>query len=220
MTTESIQLRESGYALQRLDDVMDLSNVLRSHIKEQKLYTMIREKAYAHVEAWQMAGACFGLYPVVESCDDITTEPGVWKYRAVVAIMDRDNNVKGRGIAICSKAESRKSSFDEYAIASMAQTRAVGKAFRLLIGWVLKTAGYETTPAEEMDDYNRYGDVPLDKLTIPFGEERGKPLSEMEYEDIAHAISWARAKTRKQFHGWAERADEYLVVYHETAGVK
>ena len=33
----------------------------------------------------------------------------------------------------------------------MAQTRAVGKAYRMKIGWLLKVAGYETTPAEEMD---------------------------------------------------------------------
>jgi hypothetical protein len=32
----------------------------------------------------------------------------------------------------------------------MAQTRAIGKAYRNLIGWVMKMTGYESTPAEEM----------------------------------------------------------------------
>ena len=54
-------------------------------------------------------------------------------------------------MAICTNKEPGKTNFDEYAVASMAQTRAVGKAFRLKIGWLLKIAGYETTPAEEMD---------------------------------------------------------------------
>src|SRR6185369_14512327 len=44
-----------------------------------------------------------------------------------------------------------KRRFDEYAIASMAQTRAIGKGFRNLLGWLMKAAGVEATPAEEMD---------------------------------------------------------------------
>jgi hypothetical protein len=33
----------------------------------------------------------------------------------------------------------------------MAQTRAVGKAFRNQLAWLMKAAGFEATPAEEMD---------------------------------------------------------------------
>ena len=74
-----------------------------------------------------------------------------YKYRAEVTLRDKENNVVGSGIAICTNKEPGKGNFDEYAVASMAQTRAVGKAFRLKIGWLLKIAGYETTPAEEMN---------------------------------------------------------------------
>ena len=55
------------------------------------------------------------------------------------------------GHALCSNKERSKRSFDEYAILSMAQTRAEGKAYRLLLGWLMKAAGFEATPAEEMD---------------------------------------------------------------------
>jgi len=58
----------------------------------------------------------------------------------------------GFGAAICTNAETKKAEFDEYAIASMAQTRAIGKAFRNLIGYVMNAAGYEATPAEEMEE--------------------------------------------------------------------
>jgi hypothetical protein len=34
---------------------------------------------------------------------------------------------------------------------SMAQTRAVGKAYRNILAWIIRAAGYEPTPAEEMD---------------------------------------------------------------------
>lgn len=216
MAETAITLRNEGYSITKPGELIELAEVLRAHIKKQALFTMISGKAYPHVEAWQFAGSCIGLFPVLESLDKESTEPGVHRYRATVKLIDLNGIERGRGIAICSNEESRKKSFDEYAVASMAQTRATGKAFRLCIGWVLKTAGYEATSAEEMEDWNQYGDVPLEDLKLPF-----KPhteLSKMEYEDIAHAISWASAKTRKPFHGWALRAEEYLQMYHETAG--
>lgn len=60
--------------------------------------------------------------------------------------------VVGHGFAICTNAESAKLGFDMYAVASMAQTRASGKGFRNVIGYIMNSAGYQTTPAEEMPD--------------------------------------------------------------------
>ena len=74
-----------------------------------------------------------------------------YKYRAEVNLLDKNGNKVGSGVAICTNRECGKEKFDEYAVASMAQTRAVGKAYRMKIGWLVKVAGYETTPAEEMD---------------------------------------------------------------------
>jgi hypothetical protein len=62
-----------------------------------------------------------------------------------------DGLVLSRGYAVCSNKEHSKKRFDEYAIASMAQTRAVGKAYRNILAWLMKAAGFEATPAEEMD---------------------------------------------------------------------
>jgi hypothetical protein len=59
--------------------------------------------------------------------------------------------VVATGIALCSNGEKTKRYFDEYAILSMAQTRAIGKAYRNLLAWLMKAAGFEATPAEEMD---------------------------------------------------------------------
>jgi hypothetical protein len=79
----------------------------------------------------------------------------------------------GRGIAICSNKEAIKRNFEEYAIASMAQTRAEGKAYRMLLSWLISAAGYETTPAEEADGYER-GDMPT--------EDEKNILRKMVYE--------------------------------------
>lgn len=128
----------------------DMANVLKGHIVKQKLYTTIVGKNYAHVEGWQFAGGLMGLFPIVTEVVDLSKQ-GEIKWMAKVEIQNiKDGKVVGRGFAICSNKENRKKSFDEYAIVSMAQTRAIGKAYRNLIGWVMKLAGYEGTPSEEM----------------------------------------------------------------------
>lgn len=56
------------------------------------------------------------------------------------------------GFATCSNLESKKVSFDEYAVNSMSQTRSIGKGYRNLLGYVMNAAGFEATPAEEMEE--------------------------------------------------------------------
>lgn len=127
---------------------------LKGFVVQHELYTPIKAKNYVHVEGWQFAGASMGIFPVIKSLERIDTDDKTEvKYRAEVELKKLgDDTVVGYGIAICSNKEQKKKSFDEYAIASMAQTRAIGKAFRMTIGWVMKLAGYEATPAEEADD--------------------------------------------------------------------
>lgn len=128
----------------------DMANVLKGHIVKQKLYTTIVGKNYAHVEGWQFAGGLMGLFPIVSEVTDLS-KAGEIRWMAKVEIQNiKDGKVVGRGFAVCSNKENKKKSFDEYAILSMAQTRAIGKAYRNLIGWVMKLAGYEGTPSEEM----------------------------------------------------------------------
>lgn len=128
-----------------------VSAEIKEHINKNKLMQNIKGKNYPLVEAWQFAGALIGLFPRLVSLTDVSKKDTEFKYRAEVEIVDsKTQNVIGKGIAICSNHESSKKYFDEYAIASMAQTRATGKAFRLCIGWLLKASGFESTPAEDI----------------------------------------------------------------------
>lgn len=72
------------------------------------------------------------------------------RYKAIVQLKSVNGTVITKAEAICSNAETGKINNDEYSIASMAQTRATGKAFRLAFSWIVKMAGYEPTPAEEV----------------------------------------------------------------------
>jgi hypothetical protein len=58
--------------------------------------------------------------------------------------------VVGRAEAMCSRSENTWRNRDDYAVRSMAETRAESRAFRRAIGWIVSIAGYNPTPAEEM----------------------------------------------------------------------
>lgn len=154
METTQIQKAEpsqNGLQLGNPQDVMTIANKLADFIKQRKLSVNIRGKEYCLVDGWEFAGNLMGLVPIIQSVEKITGEQGEIKYQSVVHLIRiSDEKLVGKGIALCSNKESTKKMFDEYAIQSMAQTRSIGKAYRNLLGWLMKAAGYESTPAEEM----------------------------------------------------------------------
>lgn len=143
------------YNLNSPEKTLALAGELSRFIKENNLSTVIKGKDYTNVDGWQFAGSQLGVVPVLTSLTDLSTEKE-YKYRAEVDLRRlSDDKIVSRGIALCSNKEGTKRNFEEYAIASMAQTRAEGKAFRMLIGWLMKAAGFETTQTEEAADYER-----------------------------------------------------------------
>lgn len=148
-----MELNDKSTSLASPKDMVNFASTLKQFIIEQELYTNIKGKNYVHVEAWQFAGASMGVIAIVKATDRVATDDTKEiKYRAEVELRRVENDQKvGGGIAFCSNKEYSKKSFDEYAIASMAQTRATSKAYRVSFGWLMKVAGYEATPHEEMD---------------------------------------------------------------------
>jgi hypothetical protein len=92
------------------------------------------------------------------------------------------------GFATCSNLESKKVTFDEYAINSMSQTRSIGKGYRNLIGYVMNAAGFESTPAEEMDEMD---DAPKQKATSGKGAKRS-PVDTTAKEIINDEVKFAK----------------------------
>ena len=52
--------------------------------------------------------------------------------------------------AYCTRDDFPKKYFS---MASMAQTRALGKAYRMALSWIMKMAGFEATYAEDMEGF-------------------------------------------------------------------
>jgi hypothetical protein len=106
------------------------------------------------------------------------------KYQAKVTLFDmRSQHTVGAGFAICSNKESGKKFYQEFAIASMAQTRAIGKAYRNILAWIIRAAGYEPTPAEEME-YT--GNVPT-----PAAAPSPAPVAAAEPQPVMRAMTTA-----------------------------
>jgi len=120
-----------------------------------------KDKLYAMVEAWNMIGTMLGYSPRVTKNERIEREGGVYGYEAWVELVDSTGFVKARANALAFSNEMKGNdrygfkpapwTANEFSIASMAQTRAIGKAYRLGLSWVMKMAGYEPTPYEEMN---------------------------------------------------------------------
>lgn len=97
----------------------------------------------------------------------VVTEPGVGGWEARVVVRRADGSVVTSAEAECRWSEPNWSDRDSYAVRSMAQTRASGKAYRTALGFVMTLAGYAGTPAEEMDGIHSAAGEPDDDGTGP-----------------------------------------------------
>lgn len=82
--------------------------------------------------------------------EETTYDVDGYDWEACVEVRTPAGVVVGRAEAMCSRAESTWATRDDYALRSMAETRAESRAFRRAIGWIVHLAGYNPTPAEEM----------------------------------------------------------------------
>ena len=108
----------------------------------------IRGKQYPKIEWWTTVSASLGLFPQVVFAQRLDRDDEI-AYEAKVAVY-RQNQIVASGEAMCSSKEERWSHADEYAIKSMAITRASGKAYRIPLSFLAVMAGLEATPAEEI----------------------------------------------------------------------
>jgi len=146
-----MQITKPSYELINKDSMLQLATELSQLIKEKGLSSNIQGKQFVNVEGWQFCGASLGLMPIITLTTDLSKDDEI-KYMATCEVRNiTTGQLVATGIALCSNKEKTKRFFDEYAILSMAQTRAIGKAYRNLLAWLMKAAGFEATPAEEMD---------------------------------------------------------------------
>lgn len=159
------------YSLQSLsnkEEIKEIADILSEFIRSNNLFTVIERvnkktgevntKHYANVESWLYAGTLLQLRAIPGKPEDISTE-GFIRYSCTVEVMDFSGEAPvlvSRGTSLADSKEGFFKYAKAFAINSMSQTRAIGKAYRNLIGHLLKVAGFEATPSEEMKDIKSY----------------------------------------------------------------
>lgn len=154
-----VAVEQHSVTLFRTDDpqeivtrAVEVADVLSRVLREKNLISMIKGREHVRVEGWTFCGTMLGVFPVVEWTRK--TDDG-WEARVEARTLA--GAVVGAAEAECLRSESTWSSRDDYAIRSMAQTRAISKALRGPLGFVVSLAGFETTPEEEMPGGGSHG---------------------------------------------------------------
>jgi hypothetical protein len=128
-----------------------VAKTLADLVRRQKLIVRIGKSDHVRVEGWTLLGSMLGVFPVVEWTRPLTDDNGGqigWEAR--VEARTRNGEIVGAAEAECLRDETNWKGRDDFALRSMAQTRAVSKALRLPLGFVMQLAGFDPTPAEEM----------------------------------------------------------------------
>jgi hypothetical protein len=137
-----------------VDLATEQAGLLARVVEERHLYADIGGKRFPTVQAWTFLGAMVGVYPVTEWSRPVEIERKAglvegWEARVIARHLASGETV-GAAEAMCTRSERTWSKRDEYALRSMAETRARSKALRGPLEFVMQLAGFQTTPAEEM----------------------------------------------------------------------
>lgn len=160
----AVQADETSTELAPVDRVVDLGAIdptpaletaakVVQHMAAQctgpKYVATIKGRKYPKVEWWTTVGMALGLFPVEQTNRRHDRDDGTYYYEAVVEVQ-RGGQVVTRASGICGTDERTWSTRDEYAVRSMAATRAIGKAYRIGLSALAVMAQLDPTPAEEM----------------------------------------------------------------------
>lgn len=174
----SLAKKHSFFELGPADQVRqatELANVLSDVVKKQALFSLIQGKKYIKAEGWQTLGCFLGITPKERSVSRLADG----SYEAYVDLVKfSDGTVVGGASSFCSRSENRWAKSDEYAIRSMAITRATGKAYRTSFAWIVTLAGYQPTPAEEMPFDAKGFDKEDELQTVIVADETQQPKPE------------------------------------------
>lgn len=104
-------------------------------------------KSYVPIEGWQYAASLMGLSARVT---EVYAVPGKNGWMAKAEVVNQSGVVVCSGFGFVGRDEEKWAKSTESDLESFAQTKAVSRALRNGISYLIKAAGYSTTPAEEM----------------------------------------------------------------------
>ena len=166
----------------------EMARELAKVVRKQKLTVSIQGREHCRVEAWTLLGTMLGVFPICQWTRKV--EDG-WEARVEARTLA--GHLIGAAEAQCLRAERTWKSRDDYALRSMAQTRATSKALRQPLGFVMTLAGFDATPAEEMPVDAQFDVIPEPLRPSP-EENTERALLVQELLPLAERLGKLEAK--------------------------
>ena len=139
-----------------LTEATKAAQALAQVIESKPNKCVINSKTYLQFEDWQTLGRFYGVTAKASSTKYVEFGAEYEMVRGFEATADAllvsTGQVISSAEAMCLDDETKWSEKPLFQLKSMAQTRACAKALRNVLAWVVVLAGYQGTPAEEMDD--------------------------------------------------------------------
>ena len=132
-----------------VQDAQNKADMLYNVVEKQHLYMQIRDKKYLTLEAWETLGKFCDLTATVEWVKPIELW-GSKGFEARVEIKDNEGKVISIAESMCMNDEPNWKGKPIFQLKSMSQTRAMSKAYRMCLSFIVSLAGYAASPAEEM----------------------------------------------------------------------
>lgn len=141
-------LPEKFYDIKNPVEVNKMISQFKKFVTENKCVVAYEGKPYINISGWQFAGMLLGFTSKICSVRKEIAPIGELIYRAEVDLIDPSGKkMIESATMLCDSKEGYPT---HSACASMAETRALSKAYRMTLGWIIQAAGFETTPAEEV----------------------------------------------------------------------
>lgn len=184
--THEIGLFRTDDPEQIIGKARNVAQALKDVIVKQGLVSRIQGKEYPRCEAWTLLGTMLGVFPVL-----VWSKPVEGGWEARVEARTKDGSIIGAAEAQCLRAERNWKDRDDFALRSMAQTRATAKCLRMPLGFVMSLSGFEPTPAEEMVSDHTHAQEPArpqakpqppkpEALVFPTDKYRAKMISDLK----------------------------------------
>ena len=186
------------------------AKALKAVVEQRGLISDIQGKKYVLYDGWALLASMVGA-SIVEEWTRPLADGNGWEARMLVM---RNGQVIGAAENMCTRDEKRWAKADEYAIRSMAQTRAGGKAARTCLGFIVQLAGYEATPFDEMPQERRTPDTSPKPVCPEHGSDYMKRIDPRKDDTWTafwkcHANGCALGKNKKGATGWTIFDDKW-----------
>lgn len=145
-----------------VQDAQNKADMLYNVVEKQHLYQEIRGKKYLQLEAWQTLGKFCNITGEIEWVKSVELwDARGFEARAVIKLTEVSIDEEGTthikvgdtiaaAESMCMNDEPNWQGKPIFQLKSMAQTRALSKAYRSCLSFIVALAGYAPTPAEEM----------------------------------------------------------------------